>query len=503
MQSSLYTAVSGVKGHQTYLDVTGHNISNVNTVGYKRDTIQFADMISQTLREPSAPEPALGGVNIAQSGLGVSLASISQCFAQGSMQTTEIPTDMAINGDGFFVVSDGGRRLYTRAGNFALDRDGNLVMQGSGYMAQGYKIDGVSQAGELSAITIPVGDVMPPRATGTAAFRCNLDSGSAARVPDLAAVPTGADAVPRPFDYAGAADVAASASSASGDAVMDAFGESMAKSHDWSDSFVVYDEAGNPSVMTVMFRKVFDRPADPSAVPPTAAETEWDWYAYRADENGNVDPQYGRGGGTLVFGDDGRLERTYAFDQSNGWAAVVKDITDGADDGRPTGLVGGIRLDFLGRDYAASTGLPFDGALDGVTSFGSPSTTKMKGQDGYERGVMNDWSVSGDGLIVGSYSNGQTRPLARVALARFVNPQGLDQAGGACFAETPNSGAARILAPGERGAGTIKGGMVEMSNVDLSEEFVSLIRSQRGLQANTRAITTSDRMLEVLINLKR
>ena len=506
MQRSLYTATSGVKVHQTYLDVTGHNIANVNTVGYKRDVIQFADLIYQTVRNEAAPVSPPGGVNPAQVGLGARVGSIDACFTQGSFQNTEIPTDMAITGDGFFVVNTRGRQLYTRAGNFALDKDGNLVTQGSGYLVQGYKFDGTSQEDALSGIVIPVGDVMKERATTVAAFKCNLAAGSAARVTD----PDASQTVARPFMYTGSSDVYASDSSVSNQTVIDAFGRDMLASSDWKDSFVVYDGEGQPHVMNVVFRKAIDKPADPAANPPASAESEWDWYAYYTDENGTPVPAYGEGAGTMVFGDDGLLKRTYAFDPSSEWGVVEKYAENGSD-GKPTGLVGAnfgapgapVVLDFLGSDYAAVTGSPFKGLTDAVTSYGSPSTTKMKGQDGYAQGVLDDWSVSDRGVITGIYTNGQTRQISQVALARFINPQGLEEVGTTCFKETPNAGGVRVMKPGEKGAGTIKGLTVEMSNVDMSEEFVNLIRSQRGLQANTRAVTTSDRMLETLINLKR
>jgi flagellar hook protein FlgE len=263
--------------------------------------------------------------------------------------------------------------------------------------------------------------------------------------------------------------------------------------------------------MNVVFRKAIEKPADPNANPPTSAETEWDWYAYYTDENGIIVPSYGEGAGTLVFGDDGLLKRTYAFDPRS-WSVIENDVAAG-NSGAPTGLVGAnfgagvsgatINLDFLGRDYVAATGTTSGGLLDAVTGFGYSSTTKMKRQDGYPSGVLDSWSASDRGVITGSYTNGRTRPISQVALARFINPQGLEEVGRTCFEETVNSGPVRIMKPGEGGAGTRKGLTAEMSNVDLAEEFVNLIRSQRGLQANTRAVTTSDQILETLINLKR
>jgi flagellar hook protein FlgE len=506
MQRSLYTATSGVKVHQTYLDVTGNNIANVNTVGYKRDVIQFADIIYQTIRNEAAPVSPPGGVNPAQVGLGSRVASIDPCFTQGSVQNTDIPTDMAIVGEGFFVVNNRGRQLYTRAGNFALDRDGNLVTQGGGNFVQGFRFDGASQEDSLSNIVIPVGDVMDARATRVAAFRCNLDSGVAARA--VYPAPSAAAAAPnvaRPFQYTGYADIPASASSVSNQVVVGAFGRDMLASHDWKDSFVVYDGEGGQRIMNVVFRKALEKSAVTTPNSSAGAETEWDWYAYYTDENGSLSPTYGEGAGTLVFGDDGLLKRTYTFDPA-GWSVVENDIAAGGN-GNPTGLVGvpgaTVNLDFLGSDYAAATGQPFRGVIGGVTSYGSPSATKMKGQDGYPRGVLDGWSVSDRGIITGVYTNGRTRPISQVALARFMNPQGLSEVGATCFEETVNSGPVRVMKPGEGGAGMIRGLATEMSNVDLSEEFVNLIRSQRGLQANTRAVTTSDRILETLINLKR
>jgi flagellar hook-basal body protein len=341
-----------------------------------------------------------------------------------------------------------------------------------------------------------------------------------------------------------------SSNSTTTQATITAFGESMIKSSDWEDKFTVYDSRGNPYTMNVAFRKVMDRPADPTATPPVGAESEWDWYAYYTDSDGNVLPQYGQGAGTLVFGDDGLLKRTYTYTPEppipdpNGtnaplapqyatWEVVEKvidknspDYNASVHDSLPTGLVVAdfntagaqgsvnnnvspityssnmITLDFLGSDYAKTLGLTSD-PIDGVTNYGSESTTKLSAQDGYAMGVLNDWTIGGDGIITGAYSNGRNLAIAQIALAMFANPQGLSKVGETCFAETINSGIAQVGAPQTNGAGSVQGNTIEMSNVDLSEEFVSLIRAQRGFQANTRVVTTSDQVLEELINMKR
>ena len=746
MLRSLYSAVSGVKSHQTYLDVTGNNIANVNTVGFKRDSLQFRDMIYQDNKSASSPNAGIpiGGINPAQVGLGVQVGSIETVHTGGSLQNTGVPTDMAISGSGFFVVQNGTQQLYTRAGNFSLDRDGNLVMAGNGYLVQGYAYKNQYNAAtgamervkdtSLSGINIPLGEKTPAKATQVASFRCNLCSTTTPAVPDVNNIPGGTNKVERPHSYTaegatavnyvgaddpnttppagtmvegmtylrtgtpptlykftsgaweaqppsavdpntyyygassggfynnngtttssgiyaklsstvlnfttgdaatataagqksldpatgkiytaqadlswstgvsmvagtaygvrGSADVymlnaAGTAATPITDSIMnetdkkiytwdgatasweisaadayssigfrpgetstttqgtiDAFGESMIQSHDWETKSNVYDSLGNAYTLVTTFRKVAEYPADTTSTPPTGAEAEWDWYAYYVDSDGKVIPQYGEGAGTLVFGADGLLKRTYYFEPTpatpdpNGSAtnqpeynwSIVEKIIDESDprynasihDNLSTGKVVAdfntagaegsvidgipqtyasnmITMDFLGKEYAAAMGTENE-PIQGVTQYGSPFTTKVHYQDGYPMGELEDWSVGGDGIIMGSYSNGRSLAIAQVALATFANEGGLSKVGNTCFAATANSGEAQIGEPMTGSAGSIVGNTIEMSNVDLSEEFVNLIRAQRGFQANSRVVTTSDQVLEELINLKR
>ncbi|MDR1514097.1 MAG: flagellar hook protein FlgE [Synergistaceae bacterium] len=466
MLRSLYSAVSGVKGHQTYLDVTGNNIANVNTVGFKRDVLHFRDMIYQSAKNPSAPNSAIpiGGVNPAQVGLGTQVGSIEHVFTQGSLQSTGIPTDMAISGEGFFVVQNGGQTLYTRAGNFALDRDGNLVMQGNGYMVQGYEYDENLKefATSLSNVNIPIGQKIPAKATTLVSLRCNLCSTASI----YTAGPSGDPGI----------EVA----------------------NTWATKADVYDSKGTKYTMEVAFRKT--------------AENEWAYKAYFVSEDGKIydgtDPEYPDlidpttpSSGTMVFNADGLLKEvkdSSGVVQSGGALKFKSKFSEfGADDTE-------ITIDFRGDVTEENTKVPKeDSGLDGVTQYDSPSTTKIYYQDGYTMGTLENWSVSQTGIITGTYSNGQTQQLAKVALAMFANSGGLLKVGETCFAETVNSGMAQIGSPMEGGAGSVQGNTIEMSNVDLSEEFVNLIRAQRGFQANTRVVTTSDQVLEELINMKR
>jgi flagellar hook protein FlgE len=438
-------------------------------------------MIYQNSKNPSAPDSAIpiGGVNPAQVGLGTQVGSIEHVFTQGSMQSTGIPTDMAIDGDGFFVVKNGGQTLYTRAGNFALDRDGNLVMQGNGYLVQGYKYEEVLDdplgdpkgpkslqlSSSLSNVNIPIGQKLPAKATSLVSLRCNLCSTASIYV------------VP-----------------ASGDPGIEV-------SNTWADKADVYDSKGTKYTMEVAFRKT--------------ADNTWDYKAYFVDKDGKVydgsdvdHPNLGSKAGTMVFSSDGLLKfldgneiplpPATAPTKDDGIVTLKAFFSEyGASDAE-------IKIDFLGELTEFETKVPKeDSGLDGITQYDSESTTKIYYQNGYTMGTLDNWSISQTGIITGSYSNGQTRALAQVGLAMFANSGGLLKVGETCFAETVNSGMAQVGSPMQGGAGGIRGNTIEMSNVDLSEEFVSLIRAQRGFQANTRVVTTSDQVLEELINMKR
>ncbi|MDR3332147.1 MAG: flagellar hook-basal body complex protein, partial [Synergistaceae bacterium] len=470
---------------------------------------------------------------------------------------------MAIQGSGFFIVKSSAQTYYTRAGNFTLDRDGNLVMAGNGYQVQGYayrqQVDPTDPTkttlvkdSNLSTVNITAQQKIEAQKTNLVAFRSNLDSRCTSRIanPTDAAVVDGT--MLRPHEYTdtdslspnGPYETGADTTDPDGQQIRD-FGLSMMteQGHDHETKFTVYDSLGDPITLVTAFRKVLTRPADTTATPPTAAETEWDWYSYYADADGNPIYAYGEGAGTIVFGDDGLLKRTYYYlptdppdttdlnmPYAGDWVMHEK-ITDPSDpnyqltrdvstakiiaDFNTQGAQGSvtqpvppgytsntITLDFLGEEYWDLIGVSY-GRIDGVTGFGSTTTTKPIYQDGYAMGILQNYSVGQDGVITGAYSNGKNLPIAQVALAMFANPGGLTKVGDTCFAESTNSGIALIQGPMEGGSGSIASQTIEMSNVDLSEEFVNLIRAQRGFQANTRVVTTSDQVLEELINMKR
>ncbi|MFN8051651.1 MAG: flagellar hook protein FlgE [Acidimicrobiales bacterium] len=422
MIRSMFSAISGLRNHQTMMDVVGNNIANVNTNGFKSSSTVFEDVLSQTSRGAGQPSATIGGTNPNTIGLGSRVAGITTSFAQGSLQRTGRSTDFAIQGDGFFVVDSLGGREYTRAGSFSVDALGRITTNSGGFV-QGWQADNtgkVSTTAPIGNITIPVGDLVPPVQTTTVQAGGNL--------PADAAVGT---------VLTNAADV--------------------------------FDGQGNPVSLRLEYTKT--------------ANNTWKVEARYVDSSNNLVPAPPAAGqaiaGTpLTFGADGEV--------TSGYNATI-----------PGGFLPG---------FAAPITLNFGAAGVGgrINQFGEIASVAIIQQDGSSAGSLQSFSVSQEGLIVGTYSNGRTRAIGQMALATFSNPGGLEAAGGTAFTESVNSGLPQIgTAGGGAGRGLITAGTLEMSNVDLSQEFTNLIIAQRGFQANSRVITTSDELLQEVVNLKR
>jgi flagellar hook protein FlgE len=405
---SMNSAIAGLRAHQTKLDVTGNNIANVNTVGYKSSTTVFEDTLSQVMRNGSAPTAQAGGTNPAQVGLGVKVAGITTNFEQGSAQNTGRSTDFMISGDGFFITQAGNEQLYTRAGSFSYDASGNLVTP-DGALLQGWMAnDGVVDAnGPIRNLTVPFGDVMQPTETNTGAVVGNLSSAAA----DNTGVQT---------------------------------------------QMTMYDALGTAHQISLSFTKTGDNT----------------WSVVARDEDENV-----------LASTAGPL----AFDPVAGTlppAARTFQITPDAS--MAGSWPGQITID-----------------LADLRQFGGPSGLTPARVDGNAMGSLQSISLSGDGTIMGVYSNNLREPIGKLALATFANPAGLAKAGNSSFRVGDNSGQPAIGEPAGGGRGSLIAGALEMSNVDLAEEFTGLIVAQRGFQANSRVITSSDEVLQDLVNLKR
>ncbi len=412
MLRSMFSAISGLRAHQTKMDVTGNNIANVNTVGFKASTTVFQDTLSQVIRAGGAPAADRGGTNPAQVGLGVKVAAITTNWTQGATQSTGRSTDFMIEGDGFFVTRGAGNeQLFTRAGSFDFDGSGKLVTP-DGSVLQGWMADGsgnINTNGPTGDLSVPYGQIVNPTQTTSGVVEGNLPAGTAT-------------------------------------------GESV------QTGITMYDSQGKPQKVFYNFTKL-------------AAANSWELDVVH--ENGavlvnNASVGFNASGDLTTPAAPGTLA---AFTPP---AATFPSWT------------GGVTLD-----------------LSGLSQFGGQNTLAAPEQNGFALGSLQSFQLGNDGTITGVYSNGLRQPLGKLALASFNNPGGLEKAGGSSFRVGDNSGLAIVGVAGAGGRGVLNSGALEMSNVDLAEEFTGLIIAQRGFQANSRVITSSDEILQDLVNLKR
>jgi len=414
MMRSLFAAVSGLRSHQTRMDVIGNNIANVNTIGFKASRVTFAESLSQLIqsasRPPTGSSGSLGGINPMQVGLGTKIASIDQVFSQGNLEATGQATDLAIQGASFFVVSDGSQSFYTRAGNFTTDADGRLVLATNGFAVQGRVATAGVLTDTVTDIKLPFGQKSAAQATTLASLGGNLD-----------------------------------ASALVGD--------------QRQTSITIMDEQGGVHDMSVVFTK--------------SGPNQWDFAATVAGATVS-----GGDTGTLVFADDGSL------------------VSPGSTDlvFTPTGF---------GAAQTVTVGFGTPGSIDGLSQFASPATALIRDQNGYPMGDLTGIGIDQTGVISGSFTNGETLILGQVAMADFNNPAGMVRLTDGLYTDSANSGNPVIGFTAEGSQSFITSGALEMSNVDLAQEFTNMITTQRGFQSNARVITTSDEMLQELVNLRR
>lgn len=463
MMRSLYSGVSGLKNHQTRMDVIGHNVANVNTHGYKTERVNFMDMISQELAGASEPKSNIGGINPMQVGLGSMIASIDKIMTQGSLQTTGKNTDVAISGEGFFVIRDGDKDFYTRAGFFNLDRDGYYVHPGTGLRVQGWNArtdeNGnafVNSSASIEDIRIPLYSKKPAKATTEVVYESNLNQ-AVDIVPPDATEEQIQQFITGPVD--------------------------QRRGH--ATTINVYDDQGNKRELRLEMWKT--------------DENRWTGRAILDGATNATINVRGPGEQDTVIGGNNTFELGFS---SDGRLMSVSDGTDITNDGKLT-MDLSFRIPGNPATQTFSLNMGESGAVKGVTQFASEFTTRAKEQDGYPMGYLEAFSIDNTGTIVGTYSNGVKEPLAKLALATFTNPAGLDKAGETKFAWSMNSGDANIGEAGIGGRGKVNAGLLEMSNVDLSDQFTDMIVTQRGFQANSRTITTTDQMIQEVLGLKR
>ncbi len=426
MLRSLFSGISGLRAHQQMMDVTANNIANVNTIGFKSSQTTFEDTLSQMVQAASAPQGQVGGTNPAQVGLGVRMAGITTNFGQGAAQTTGRSTDLMINGDGFFVVNNGAEQLYTRAGAFSFDTNGDLVAP-DGAKVMGWAADATGKIDTnqpLSKVNLPIGQLFAPAATTDEAISGNLPADTTSTTPVTTAV-------------------------------------------------TVYDSQGNAHTVTASFTKL----------------SATSWGVTFADENGVAIPTT-----PAISPPATSLPVNFAPDGTTPSLTLAPPA------------VTTLTLNIAGNPaatppWAAAQNIDVD--ISKLTNFAGASTVTSSQSGGSAMGSLQAFNIAPDGTLIGTVSNGNKQALAQLALAVFNNPPGLEKVGDSMFRNTVNSGNPQVGVAGQGGRGQLQGGALEMSNVDLAQEFTNLVIAQRGFEANSKVITTSDEILQDLVNLKR
>lgn len=456
----MFSAVSGLRAHQLRMDVIGNNIANVNTVGFKGSRVTFQEVFSQTLRGAGSPQEGRGGTNPQQVGLGINVASMDTFHIRGAVERTDYNTDLMVNGDGFFIVANGDNRSYTRAGNFALDTDGNLVTA-DGYKVMGYMADenGVLKS-TLDGLVISKAVSFDAKVTENVGFEGNINSETTKFA--------------NTTNLVGADDTFVYVLNGGKYEINPLFEDSVAR----ETSFQIYDNLGGVHNIKQAFIKV----PDTTGTPPESRYM--------------VETFYVKPDGTMVHATEGAAAPAPAID-----AAANKELVFDSN-GKLT-TASKIEITIPEGNTNGAGDLVFEIDLNKLTMFANSSTASATTIDGYKQGTLEDFTISATGEIFGIFDNNQRKILGQIALANFKNPAGLEKMGGNMYRTTSNSGQAMIGVAGSGGFGNLNPGALEMSNVDLSREFTNMITTQRGFQANSRIITTSDEMLQEVVNIKR
>ena len=654
MIDSIYTGITGVKSHQARIDVIANNVANINATAYKSGRVAFSDVMSQTLSEGTAARGQIAATNPKQTGLGVQVASIDTVQRQGTLQTTGIDTDLAIEGDGMFVLSDGITDFYTRDGTFAFDSTGQLTDPGSGLVVQGNLAnDDGSFKSEVENLIVPLDRESKAVATTAIELSGNLDVGGSAQIWTattefgLPAIVTGNPGLPLDLSDLGDSVGLSVSVSEGGQEIASTLtipatvafadleeltsklnsqinlndslkGNVLFKFNDVGQLQLRTKEGGSNVSLTVdnadpsidvISRLGFTQAAATgvdaadsidindlanvgadltpgdiirfSGTKPTGERFDgnFEFQANSADTvrdlldvvqsayggvTVGIDPDTGRLSltdeetqdsvvgfdinfslldtdtvGSGLFGSNPLAEfstNTQVFDQKGDthsltvnftksvvanewtWVASVNGVTPQAgNEGKAVFNEDGTLKSFDSSDQKALQFTPGDGTpgitidigatgtgrLGGLTQFVAPSSMAVREQDGRAAGSLVSINVEGDGSIRGTFTNGDSQVLGRVSLAAFSNAGGLKRQAQNLFVQTESSGQPVVGAAETTVQGSIRSGAIELSNVDLAEEFTNLIVSQRGFQASARSITTSDELMSELVNLKR
>lgn len=442
---SLFSGVSGLNAQSQSMSMISDNISNVSTTAYKGANANFSTLVTAS---PNVSTFSPGGV-LSNTNYDIGL--------QGLIEASTSPTDIAMVGNGFFVVSDltdgTGDQLYTRAGNFQTDFLGNL-RNSSGFYLQGWGLDSNNEIQDVNTLETVNVRLINGLATATnrVEMGANLDAAQAAY--------TGVYAAGNMAEY------------------NETNGASGVKP-DFSRSVQVFDSIGRAHNVTVSYLK-----------DPVTSTWNVEIYADASDVETGTHPDGLLASGQITFGGDGSLAST-----------TITPLYPVAVAGQPVGM------DWLDTDGAADSSIDFDfgtiGETDGLSQFASNYNVVFVTQDGAEVGQLNGVSINDEGFVIASFSNGEQQQLYKLPVATFFNPQALDPRTGNVYAQTIESGAFNLKEAGIGGAGSISPASLEAANVDLADEFTKMIVTQRAYSANARVISTTDEMLDELIRISR
>jgi flagellar hook protein FlgE len=564
MSNALLSAVSGLKAHQEMLDVAGNNLANVNTTAYKSTRVTFSDLLNETMKEASQPTATVGGMNPQQIGSGVQVATVDRNMSQGSLVNTGQSLDMAIDGSGFFVLNNGSSDVYTRVGAFSVDAGYYLVDPGTGYRVQRVGSEGVTEGFQdptNNAIRIPYDFALPAHSTSTIGFNGNLSSDTAS----VTGTTTNLLSAGMIFSQVGGGGVSEATLLGNVEGAHIAVGDKFhiqgtlpsGAYIGGAAAGVTYTVAAGDTLNTLLtqitnampgaravlsnseIRVVDDNPGYSQTMLKLSYEAAsghttgafplpnfFQVVTAGAPESKivNIEVYDSQGVSHILTGTFVRRE------VANQWDFVVNNVTGNVQLGDrringikflPDGSFGGVTPVTQPDGSTAADHLELEitypndptnlvtldvnlgsvGQFDGLSQFGGASTAASSGQDGYASGWLSSVSVGSEGVLVGVFTNGIRRDLAAIKVATFQNPEGLQSVGGNYYTATTNSGDPVPTKALSGGAGSIHGGSLEKSNVDVAEEFVNLMQAQNGFQANARTIRVANEILHELTNL--
>jgi len=557
MSFALTAGVTGLQAHQKMIDIAGNNLANVNTTAFKASRITFSELLSETIKKASQPTSTVGGTNPQQMGSGVGVAGITPNTTQGNIVNTGNPLDLALEGEGYFVVSDGQQNIYTRAGAFAVDADSIMVDPSTGYRIQ--RIGSLGETGGFqiagdSDLRVPYDVPMPARLTSQIVVSGNLSTDETFESPQTQLLASNVTYTQSGTAAVGTTlindlDQTTSGTYSSATITITGFEHDDIPLNDLTplsiDATTTLDNLvshintvlgatnataslDNGQIRITDVSSGYSR-SDVKLTFTNSGTADWTEPAYfemltvGGDEVRSVNIKtYDSQGGKHVF--SGAFVRT---DTPNTWDIVLTSITGNineitllnrriegitfdAANGYYTGLGGSDPAEFVinfahdpSNPQTISLDLGTVGTLNGLTQFAGNSTAVAKEQDGYEAGNLSTVSVNKEGIVIGAFSNGIKKDIGAIQIALFQNTSGLESVGGGYFTTSANSGQPVATQAMTGGAGSIHGGALEKSNADVATQFVAMIQAQNGFQANARTIKVANDILRELSNLIR